>query len=367
MCDAAIAEVRIQYGPSRRFYALGTTLGGLEQQLIATFMLILMGSGSDSLVVDQSGKRLTEDHDATRLAKRQAVESAIDGDTLCDRCNSVQWAQLTEETPLLRNGKDVATLKISQEKLRLSQCRVCRILSSIKPKIFDTLECKIKAISSRITFAYGDPPTRSDKGLPSRGTDPECTVLCIVPDAEGGGARIARTGWHQGGCLGLTFTARGNPKQGPRCNLPQNIDYDLVKQWISFCRRRHSKRCSPPPMKRLQGLQVIDCRLRSTIEAPTGCRYIALSYVWGHGSQGSSKTSEFAPVIEDGISVTLSLGLRYLWVDRYVCGLLIESISFLLMIEKVYQPGRSEKRSSNCSHGSDLFSSRADASSWCRY
>lgn len=277
--------------------------------------------------MDRSGKRRISDDDAIRSAKRQAVESAIDGDTLCDRCNSIQWAQLTEQTPLLRNGKYIARLKISQETLRLSHCRVCRILSSIKPKSLDTCECKIMAISSRITFGYGNQPTRSDKGLPPRGTDPECTVLCIVPDVEGSWDHIARTGWHQGGCLGLTFTARGNPKQGPRFNLSQSIDYDMVKRWISFCCHRHSKRCSPSAMKRLQGLQVIDCRLRSTIKAATTCRYIALSYVWGQRSQGSS-TSEFAPAIEDSISVTLSLGFRYLWVDRYVGGLLTEFISF---------------------------------------
>jgi hypothetical protein len=59
------------------------------------------------------------------------------------------------------------------------------------------------------------------------------------------------------------------------------------------------------------------------VELPTGQQYVALSYVWGHNSQGypsrdSDILSEQCPaVIEDAIQATLRLNQRFLWVDRY--------------------------------------------------
>jgi hypothetical protein len=47
--------------------------------------------------------------------------------------------------------------------------------------------------------------------------------------------------------------------------------------------------------------------------------YIALSYVWGQVSQGgvpvNTELGSLPQTIEDAISVTKSLGKRYLWVD----------------------------------------------------
>ncbi|TEA14095.1 hypothetical protein C8034_v003502 [Colletotrichum sidae] len=64
--------------------------------------------------------------------------------------------------------------------------------------------------------------------------------------------------------------------------------------------------------------------------APAKAEYTALSYVWGdatsqnvsttaESSQGRplSSMAELPRVIEDAIALTMAMGLRYLWVDRY--------------------------------------------------
>jgi hypothetical protein len=51
------------------------------------------------------------------------------------------------------------------------------------------------------------------------------------------------------------------------------------------------------------------------IDAPEGCDYIALSYVWGKSGTDDHST-RFDKVIEDSVTVTLGLGMQYLWADK---------------------------------------------------
>lgn len=273
-----------------------------------------MDSQPDALVASQAIKRELEDDDASEQDKRQEIE-----DELCDRCKNIEWSKLANETPLSLSGTVLATLCISQEQLRRSRCPVCRLLASIKPSDLDSEICKLKAFSSRLSFLYENRPTRKEGRLPPTGDVPECTVLYFIPKDEGSSAYGSRTGWYKTGCLGLINTARGaKPRCGPREILPWIIDYTVIKQWMSLCRYKHSKTCAPLRKPGLRGLRVIDCRAGTVIEPPTSCQYVAVSYVWGQESQDASKSSKFPPVIEDSISVALSLGFRYLWVDRYV-------------------------------------------------
>jgi hypothetical protein len=68
------------------------------------------------------------------------------------------------------------------------------------------------------------------------------------------------------------------------------------------------------------GLKLIDC-ITSDIILAEDKPYVALSYVWGSGSEISenrNKLPETLPnTIKDAIIVTKKLGYRYLWVDRY--------------------------------------------------
>lgn len=74
--------------------------------------------------------------------------------------------------------------------------------------------------------------------------------------------------------------------------------------------------------KYVEDLSVIDCHDRRVIDAPVDCAYSALSYVWGNALHEKLLPAGRLPpgvdaTIEDAIAVTIDLGLRYLWVDRY--------------------------------------------------
>jgi hypothetical protein len=95
----------------------------------------------------------------------------------------------------------------------------------------------------------------------------------------------------------------------------RRFDLDLTKEWISYCEHKHRTLCSRRVLPRPSNLRVFDCRNGRVIDVPKGCDYIALSYVWGKSGTGDHST-QFDKVIEDSITVTLGLGMRYLWADK---------------------------------------------------
>jgi hypothetical protein len=71
-------------------------------------------------------------------------------------------------------------------------------------------------------------------------------------------------------------------------------------------------------------MKLVDCFSRIIVKAETHHRYAALSYVWGILPQpdlndfiSNQLPDELPPLIEDAITVTKGIQLRYLWVDRY--------------------------------------------------
>ncbi|KAK5701134.1 hypothetical protein LTR17_022856 [Elasticomyces elasticus] len=110
----------------------------------------------------------------------------------------------------------------------------------------------------------------------------------------------------------------------------EHVDYDLIRKWLDLCRSFHGQRCSEPSYFRLEkprNFRVIDIETRSVVEAPSGCQYATLSYVWG-GPQLVASANDLARLpwflpspsalsetINDSITVASQLGIRYLWVD----------------------------------------------------
>lgn len=122
------------------------------------------------------------------------------------------------------------------------------------------------------------------------------------------------------------------PDELPIVRLIQpNINPEVIKNWLRYCQDNHSSACregdkptssksARSPFSAILSFKLIDCETRRIVH---GCRaqYVALSYVWG----ASERAPEFSRVlpaqlpetIEDAITVTQSLGMRYLWIDRY--------------------------------------------------
>ncbi|CCX15891.1 Similar to hypothetical protein SERLADRAFT_417313 [Serpula lacrymans var. lacrymans S7.9]; acc. no. EGO21914 [Pyronema omphalodes CBS 100304] len=115
--------------------------------------------------------------------------------------------------------------------------------------------------------------------------------------------------------------------------IAAKIDFGRLKSWLKVCNDNHPEckrdewhKLVPPP----KNIRVIDVKTSRVVLAERGCRYIALSYVWG-GKQdfmlkkenvkqwelpgGIPKTEELPQTIQDAISLVASIGERYLWID----------------------------------------------------
>ncbi|KAH0422285.1 hypothetical protein CcaCcLH18_12905 [Colletotrichum camelliae] len=91
--------------------------------------------------------------------------------------------------------------------------------------------------------------------------------------------------------------------------------------WLQTCDEHHPQ-CLKNQNHPTPRIRLIDCAQRQIIRADKDSRYVALSYVWGSAPaiatpSSSTELGDLPRTIEDAISVTLKLGHRYLWVDRY--------------------------------------------------
>ncbi|KAI1383532.1 uncharacterized protein F4822DRAFT_434644 [Hypoxylon trugodes] len=138
-------------------------------------------------------------------------------------------------------------------------------------------------------------------------------VLGIFSDDEN--FKFSRYTLHENGTLGITY--RGEHRNvGIRRIKHDSIDFELMKKYHHNCNVKTTA---------IRNLRVIDCKgplSQGSIQAPQNCRYAALSYVWGSNGPVSSSGAASGPippskVVEDAISATLSMGIRYLWVDRH--------------------------------------------------
>jgi hypothetical protein len=104
----------------------------------------------------------------------------------------------------------------------------------------------------------------------------------------------------------------------------QLVDFGLVNSWITECRRSHRTCRQVNDFEAIgSSIQVIDCETQQICAASQETKYAALSYVWGTDqpavSTEHSKTlpSDLPLLITDAMCASKSLGLKYLWVDRY--------------------------------------------------
>lgn len=89
-----------------------------------------------------------------------------------------------------------------------------------------------------------------------------------------------------------------------------------IKACIDTCESTSSPTSSAMPKN------LIDCTTLRVRPAQKDMEYIALSYVWGIDAPEAEvdqqgKLRELPQTIADAVTVTLSLGKQYLWVDRY--------------------------------------------------
>ncbi|KAG1826838.1 heterokaryon incompatibility protein-domain-containing protein [Suillus subaureus] len=129
----------------------------------------------------------------------------------------------------------------------------------------------------------------------------------------------------------------GRPTDLHSRRVKNTVDIDLVKKWIKLCQESHGDEChnvwriDHGEDKNLpEYVRLVDVVSMALVPAPSGCRYVALSYVWGavsteyrtttaniaeRSTPGGLNTAAFPETITDSIIFVRQLGLRYLWID----------------------------------------------------
>ncbi|KAI0448702.1 heterokaryon incompatibility protein-domain-containing protein [Xylaria acuta] len=132
------------------------------------------------------------------------------------------------------------------------------------------------------------------------------------------------------------------------------INTRLVREWMTRCTAEHNSCCKTGfsiPVT-LANIRLIDVQKKQVILSDMGCKYIALSYVWGlstkglltratlekYTREGSLGHEDVPRTIRDAIYLVADLGERYLWVDS-LCIIqddLSDKRQFLPMMGEIY-------------------------------
>ena len=109
------------------------------------------------------------------------------------------------------------------------------------------------------------------------------------------------------------------------------IDFDLVKRWITICKTEHDSKCKGHEKDNTPAKRLIDVENSCIVDGSIVKEYLTLSYVWGMAAQfmltknvieESRKKNFFESLatkipqsIRDAMQVCRNIGVRYLWVD----------------------------------------------------
>lgn len=252
-------------------------------------------------------------------------------DMTCLRCNAIEWKNLAEDKEgiIMRSistrGISIAPLPETQEELQNSECQLCRLWASIKPLSLDESECHLRAFpalllddATTVGLSQIRHPFQSHS---------ICTLVGVADTVPSKYSDVYKV--RSRGVFALCASSKSWDSYdfGPRLISPNRIDFSIFKHCINTCDKNHAQTCRTTQTKHPKGFRVIDCENKTVVRAPLRCHYTALSYVWGYALPKEKDLPDdvplkgLSPVVQDGIDATLSLGFRYLWVDRHVGGM----------------------------------------------
>lgn len=259
---------------------------------------------------------------------------------LCSECAAIDFMAAFTPPPDYNYEEKPWTLLVERERLVIdSKCYFCRYFSHI---------CYTIDEDGSYFIVFHDPSSPlSDKGDAQHEKEYPCLDKILISVLRTEHRFNVLQCFRRYGLLrrfpgvlrqnsGAIVCHLDKPARGLRTPqiVPTVLDVSLAKTWLERCTRNH-RACRCPIDTRLQmpRTRLIDCTARKLINVGTWRfhrpRYAALSYRWGVPSgnemeqdqegrnEPKDPLSNLPLTIEDAISVTKSLGLRYLWVDQY--------------------------------------------------
>jgi hypothetical protein len=79
-----------------------------------------------------------------RFMTSSSTPFADDENSIRDRCSSISWASIAEHRPY-HDGRNISKITESHDQLKQSDCRMCRLLATIKPPDLDGSGCTLRA------------------------------------------------------------------------------------------------------------------------------------------------------------------------------------------------------------------------------
>lgn len=266
-------------------------------------------------------------------AEKRMVAIPNEQGSLCENCAGIDFDALAQRQYIRARGKFIMELG-STATLALSRCPLCRLFASISPTKEEDLESipvHLRAFSAYHEYAGMHwPPgeltdntllgvvSELDRELESQHILDQTITLQML-------ATMRKAG--------LLFVTDGNNGQHSSAfNLrfvnSNSFDIDIARYWQDYCLKNHTLTCGQLIQPRPNLLRLIDCKTRKIVRPSSWVEYAALSYVWGEPGLGKTiqKVDDLvihdipgslSKTIEDSMDVAKSLGIWYLWVDRY--------------------------------------------------
>lgn len=259
---------------------------------------------------------------------------------LCSECAAIDFMAAFTPPQDYRSEERPWTLLVERERLvNDSHCVLCQYFSQICYSI-----CK----NGIYFIAFHEPPSRFEEDCSTqhgKEDPPVDKILISVLHAPNlilvlecfrlDGINIPKNGElsQKSGCIVCHLNKPARRPRTPQV-VPKVLDISLAKAWLETCIRHHRAcRCSINTRLQMPRVRLIDCVARKLINVGAWPlhrpRFAALSYRWGvtpehkmeqgrESHEGPKDPLSNLPLtIEDAISVTKGLGLRYLWVDQY--------------------------------------------------
>jgi hypothetical protein len=197
-----------------------------------------------------------------------------------------------------------------------SSCKLCRLLSLHRFPSGESRNYQLWAFPS----AWGCGFMKTDS-IPTRLLCGSTKFLAALPEYTEPDKLLQdkelKAHWESNGYIFRAAKPGANLSGIWGREISQSVDFTLVMEWLQFCRRHHRDDCVRRNMhlkESLQGFRLIDCNTKETVSRPWTETYAALSYVWGPVESGEAA---WPRVVTHAILVTMALGIKYLWVDRY--------------------------------------------------
>ena len=305
---------------------------GDETPDIAELNLTLSRPGLEKMVWDwhaQTFKKpaVQKEEDLTAPSRVWWIENPqilphTDPSHLCVVCRHIDFHYLLNSPP--RQLLEMVPLSSLEQIVQKEECAFCRLVTHTIQVAFgeETLPFEIdgKSVTCKLQIFSMETNVNGPRQL--------CIYLNVLPREKSidPSTELLIYGIKDG-----QTQDRGTEKQ--KTISMSRLSLSTIKCWYSNCL---GGRCAGTPsegpsLRLPKGFRLIDVQQMCIVEGHNDCRYLALSYVWGHSKTLrntknirvelemeagiSDRLEEVPETIKDAIDLVRDLGERYLWVD----------------------------------------------------